>query len=95
VSSATRVCAASEPDHGLCYLLHHRHAPADCGAAFASFKGDESPLRHKPTIASCLYGGHEIWWLVHADSPEEALELLPHYIGQRSTVTPIREVQIP
>ena len=90
--------AAAAPLRSLtmtCYLLHHRHAPADCGTAFASFKGDASPLRRKPTIASCLYGSHEVWWLVDADSAEQALELLPHYIAQRSIVTPIRNVRIP
>ena len=78
-----------------CYLLHHRHAPADCGTAFTSFKGGTSPLRRRPTIASCLYGSHEIWWLVHATSPEQALELLPHYIAHRTKAIPIRKVQIP
>jgi hypothetical protein len=78
-----------------CFLLHHRHEPADCGIAFASFKGGASPLRRKSTIASCLYGGHEIWWLVDAASAEQALELLPHYIAERSIATPIRKVRIP
>ena len=90
--------AAAAPLRSLtmaCYLLHHRHEPADCGTAFTSFKGGASPLRRQPTIASCLYGGHEVWWLVDADSAEQALELLPDYIAQRSIVTPIRKVRIP
>ena len=78
-----------------CYLLHHRHSPADCGTAFASFKGGASPLRRMPTIASCLYGGHEIWWIADADSAEQALELLPLCVANRTTVIPIRKVRIP
>ena len=29
------------------YLLHHRHEPHECGVVFASFKGHQSPLRHR------------------------------------------------
>jgi hypothetical protein len=43
------------------YLLHHRHDPDECGVAFAAFKGHASPLRHVPTVASCLSGDHAIW----------------------------------
>lgn len=77
------------------FLLHHRHEPAECGVAFASFKGHASPLRHGQAPASCLSGGHEVWWLVDADSPEAALALLPRYVAARSTAIPIRKVQIP
>jgi hypothetical protein len=77
------------------YLLHHKHAPADCSIAFASFKGHTSPLRHRTTVASCLLGGHMIWWLVTAPSPEHALKLLPFFVAQRSTATEVREVRIP
>jgi hypothetical protein len=77
------------------FLLHHRHAPQDCGVAYASFKGDPSPLRRRTTVASCRAGGHDIWWLVDADSADAALALLPHYIATHSTATPITEVQIP
>ena len=77
------------------FLLHHRHEPGKCGVAFAAFKGHESPLRHAATFASCAAGGHEIWWIVESASPEAALDLLPHYVAQRSTAVPVREVQIP
>jgi hypothetical protein len=77
------------------YVLHHRHEPAKCSVAFASFRGYATPLRHRRALASCADGGHDIWWVVEADSPEAALGLLPHYIATRTTVTPIREVQIP
>jgi hypothetical protein len=77
------------------YLLHHTHRPQECGAAFASFTGHESPLRRRPTIGSCLFGGHEIWWIVSAASEAAALQLLPHYIAQRTTVVAIACVEIP
>jgi len=62
---------------------------------FASFSGHASPLRHQPTIGSCLSGGHAIWWDVNAASEAEALELLPFYIAQRTTVVGITTVKIP
>ncbi len=77
------------------YLLHHEHRPEECGAVFASFKGHESPLRHATTTGSCLFGGHEIWWEVEARSAADALRLLPFYVAQRTTVTPVAQVQIP
>jgi hypothetical protein len=77
------------------YLLHHRHDPHECGVVFASFKGHQSPLRHKPTLASCRSGGHEIWWTVDAPTESEALELLPSYVARRTTATTVSEVDIP
>jgi hypothetical protein len=77
------------------YLLQHRHQPRECGVAFASFKGHESPLRHQATVASCRSGGHAIWWTVEATSEEEALRLLPSYVAKRTTVTGVSEVEIP
>jgi hypothetical protein len=77
------------------YLVHHKHEPAECSVAFASFKGHPSPLRHGTAVASCFFGGHATWWLVDAPSPERALELLPFYVAQRSTAVEVREVQIP
>jgi hypothetical protein len=78
-----------------CYLLQHRHQPQECGVVFASFKGHGSPLRHRPTLASCRSGGHTIWWTVEAENEEDALRLLPHYVAARTTVTPVSEVEIP
>jgi hypothetical protein len=77
------------------YLLHHEHCPHECGVAFASFNGHDSPLRHKPATASCLFGGHAIWWEVEASSGEEALRLLPFYVAQRTVVAEITTVDIP
>jgi hypothetical protein len=47
------------------------------------------------TVASCVFGGHAIWWTVEAGSEEEALALLPVYVAERTTATPVREVEIP
>lgn len=77
------------------YLLQHRHSPDECGVVFASFRGHESLLRHRTTIASCRTGGHGIWWTVDAASEEEALRLLPFYVAERTAITRVSEVQIP
>jgi hypothetical protein len=77
------------------YLLEHRHEPQKCAVVFASFKGHPSPLRHRPTLASCRSGGHAIWWTVEADSEEDALHLLPAYIAKRTSVARVSEVEIP
>ena len=77
------------------YVLHHRHAPDECGVVFASFKGHASPLRHRATLASCGSGGHEIWWTVDAQSERDALGQLPFYVAERTTISRVNEVQIP
>ena len=77
------------------YVLHHRHEPPECGVVFASFKGHHSPLRHKPTLASCRSGGHAIWWTVDAASEAEALALLPPYVADRTTAASVSAVDIP
>ena len=77
------------------FLLHHRHEPHQCGVAFTAFKGHESLLRHRSALASCLTGGHAIWWTVEAASEEDARRQLPFFVAQRSTVTQVTEVEIP
>ena len=77
------------------YLLQHRHEPHECGVVFAAFKGFESTLRHRPTLASCRSGGHAIWWTVDADTEAEALRQLPRYVAGRTTVSRVSEVEIP
>jgi len=77
------------------FLLHNHHEPAECGVTFAAFKGHPSPLRRRETTSSCLTGGHEIWWLVEAETADAALALLPGYVAERSTAMPIRTVLIP
>ena len=77
------------------FLLHHRHDPEKCGVAFAAFKGERSPLRHTTTLASCAAGGHDVWWVVEAESGAAALALLPHYLAERCEVVQVREIRIP
>jgi hypothetical protein len=77
------------------FLIHHRHESPECGVAFAAFRGHESPLRHRSTLASCAFGGHAIWWSVEAASESEALALLPFYVASRATATRVGEVEIP
>jgi hypothetical protein len=77
------------------YLLNHHHEPHECGVVFASFKGHSSPLRHRPTLATCRSGGHEIWWTVKAASEADALAQLPFYVAERTTATSVSEVEIP
>jgi hypothetical protein len=77
------------------YVLQHHHEPRECGVVFASFKGHQSPLRHRATLASCRSGGHSIWWEVEAEGREAALALLPTYVAERTTVARVNEVEIP
>jgi hypothetical protein len=77
------------------FLIHHRHEPCECGVVFAAFRGHESPLRHRATLASCAFGGHAIWWCVDAAGEAEALGLLPYYVAQRANATQVTKVEIP
>jgi hypothetical protein len=77
------------------FLLEHHHAAGECGAVFAAFNAFESPLRGRPTTASCYYGGHRIWWEVDAATAQEALARLPGYVALRTTATRVRPVDIP
>ena len=77
------------------YLLEHHHEPHECGVVFASFRGHESPLRQRTTLASCRSGGHAIWWAVEAATEQAALGLLPPYVADRTTATSVSEVDIP
>lgn len=77
------------------YLLEHRHEPHECGVVFAAFKGHRSPLRHRPTLASCRSGGHAIWWAVDAETEADAIGLLPYFVAGRTTVSRVSEVEIP
>ena len=77
------------------FLIQHRHDAPECGVVFAAFKGHDSPLRHRATLASCCFGGHAIWWAVEAATEADALALLPFYVAQRATATRVSEVDIP
>jgi hypothetical protein len=91
VAGASRREAAHMPR----FMLHHQHEPRECAPAFAAWKGFSSPLRRQVTLASCTSGGHEIWWELSADSSQEALELLPRYVAERTIATRVDEVEIP
>jgi hypothetical protein len=77
------------------FVLHHRHEPHECAAAFAAWQGFDSPLRHGLVPSTCLAGGHELWWHVSAPNREEALRLLPRFVAERTSAIRVREVQIP
>jgi len=81
--------------HMPCFLIQHRHEAPECGVVFAAFKGHDSPLRHRATLASCAFGGHAIWWQVEAMTEAAALALLPAYVAARATATRVGEVDIP
>ena len=77
------------------YLLCHHHSARECPVAFAAWKGCDSPLRHRPALASCATGGHAVWWTVAAPDEATALAQLPSYVAQRTVAVPVREVTIP
>jgi hypothetical protein len=77
------------------FLLHHRHRPAECDAAFAAWQGFASPLRHGIVPSTCLSGGHAIWWRVEAPDLRAALALLPTFVAHRTRPVEVRDVQIP
>jgi hypothetical protein len=77
------------------FLLEHQHQPDECGVVYAAFRGHASPLRRQATVASCLVGGHQIWWLVEAATDLDALRLLPPYVAERTRASRVDEVSIP
>ena len=72
-----------------------RPARQTCAAAFAAWRGFESPLRHRWAPSTCLAGGHAIWWRVEASSLADALRLVPAYVAGRTEPIEIRDVEIP
>ena len=77
------------------YVLMHEHEPRECGAAFAAWKGFDSPLRHRTTIGSCPSGGHRLMWTVDADTEQAALGQLPRFLALRTDVLEVSDVPIP
>jgi hypothetical protein len=77
------------------YMLCHRHEPAECGIAFAAWKGFDSPLRHAGVKSSCLGGHHELWWTVEAENDRAALAQLPPFVAERSHAVRVSEVIVP
>ena len=58
-------------------------------------RGTRARFAASVTLASCLSGGHEIWWTVEAATDEDALAHLPFYVAERTTTTRVSEVEIP
>jgi hypothetical protein len=77
------------------FLLEHAHSARECGVVFASFKAFDTPLRGRPTMGSCDFGTHRLWWDVEATTAVEALANLPRYVAARTTATRVRDVRMP
>lgn len=77
------------------FLLEHAHSARECGVVIASFKAFNSPLRHQPTVGSCSFGTHRIWWDVEAATAAEALAQLPYYVAERTTAIRVRNFRTP
>ncbi len=77
------------------FLIKHHHEPSECAAAIAAWRGFSSPLRGRPTLASCRYGGHETWWRIRAESEERAMSQLPRFVAERAFATEVEELKVP
>jgi hypothetical protein len=77
------------------FLLHHRHRPTECAAAFAAWTGFDSPLRHRAAASTCLAGGHALCWRGGDGDRQSALALLPRYLADRTDITEVRDIEIP
>ena len=77
------------------FMLHHTHEADECPAAYAAWKGFDSPLRRRRAFASCIWGGHEIWWDLDAEDEDEAMSRLPRYVADRTVAVRVGEVEIP
>jgi hypothetical protein len=90
-----RLAIVSHPRSMAVYLLEHRHDPVDCAAAFAAWKGVESPLRETTALCSCPIGEHRLWFVVDAPDETAALGHLPRYLAERAIATHVARVPIP
>ena len=77
------------------FVLAHTHEPGQCSTAFAAWRGFESPLRRRSVLASCVRGGHTLFWFVEAPDVSSALAHLPPFVAERTEATEVREVPIP
>jgi hypothetical protein len=77
------------------YYLHHRHDPEECAAAFAAWRGFDSPLRRRPVATTCLSGGHRLFWRVEAADRSAASSLLPPFVAARTEIVEVRDVEVP
>ena len=77
------------------FLLHSRHDEAECPAAYAAWRGFDSPLRRSAPYATCLWGGHEVWWRTEAEDEAAALRQLPPFVAERSRAMRVTRAQLP
>lgn len=59
---------------------------------FAAWKAFTSPLRGRRPLATCAFGGHEVWWQAEAASAQDALGQLPAYVAARTTAIEVGEI---
>ena len=83
-------------------LTDARVPPSEVGLLLLATSTPDHPLpptapavAHRLALSSCMQGGHALWWVVEADSEQEALRQLPEYVSERSEVTRVRSVPIP
>ena len=77
------------------FLLHSQHDEVECPAAYAAWRGFESPLRRSTPYATCLWGGHEAWWEAEADDETTALRQLPPFVAERSRAIRVTRARLP
>ncbi len=77
------------------FALIHRHRPDECRIAIAAWRGFDSPLRGGRPLASCISGGHGMWWVVEAADGAAALAQLPPYVAERTIAEQVSEVPLP
>lgn len=77
------------------FLIHSRHQEAECPATYAAWRGFESPLRRSAPYATCLWGGHEVWWETEAESQAAALRQLPTFVAERSRAIRVMKASLP
>ena len=94
-SPDVRAPRAGDPPAMTFYLLHNRHQEDECPATYAAWRAFKSPLRRTAPYASCLAGGHEIWWEVEAEDETTALRQLPAFVAERSRAIPVTKARLP
>jgi hypothetical protein len=77
------------------FLLHSQHHETECRAMYAAWRGFESPLGHSAPWATCLWGGHEVWWETEAEDETAALRHLPPFVAERSRAIRVTRARLP
>ncbi|HZN90606.1 MAG TPA: hypothetical protein VFB44_16625 [Thermoleophilaceae bacterium] len=77
------------------FLLHSRHSESECPAAYAAWRGFESPLRRSDPYTTCMGGGHELWWATEAEDETTALRQLPPFVAERTRAIRVTQAQLP